>query len=162
MCTFLLHLAPLKAVAWQRELNLSAFLDDVPSTCTALTFNDVHLQSVPILVTTEAFAQLQLRLWVQNLSTEPMTDCDLSLLVLTQASELEPGQGSCQPFCGLLTKCELVSKPGGNAVLTVEVIDYLCHCQVHRCKGVAVHIPRSAILHPGNPVGLCHIETIIL
>ena len=161
MCTFLLHLAPLKAVAWQRELDLSAFLDDQPSTCTALTFND-DLQSVPILVTTEAFAQLQLRLWVQNLSTKLMTDCDLPSLVLTQASELEPGQGSCEPFCGLLTKCELVSKPGGNAAPTVEVIDYLCHCQVHRCKGVAVHIPRSAILHPGNPVGLCHIETIIL
>ena len=160
--TFLFHLAPLKAVAWQRESDLAAFLDDQPFTCTTIPFNDVHLQSVPVFVTTQAFTQLQLRLWVQNLSAELVTGCDLPLLVLSQASKMKLGQGSCEPFCGILTRCELVSKRDVNTALTVVAIDYLCHCQVRRCRGVTVHVPRSAVLDPRNAVGLCHVDANLL
>ena len=149
-------------MAWQHELDLSAFIDDQLMTCSTITFFDVHMQSIPILVTTEAFKSLQLRLSVKNLCTESTSDLDLPLLVLTHTSELEPGHGSCQPFCGVLVKCELVSKPDIGSSVTVVTIQYLCHCQVHRCQGVTLHIPRTAVFDPRNPVGLCHVAPTVL
>ena len=149
-------------MAWQRELDLSAFIDDQLMTCSTITFFDVHLQSIPILVTTEAFKSLQLQLSVKNLYTESTSDLDLPLLVLTQTSELEPGHGSWQPFGGVLVKCDLLSKPDIASSVTVVTIQYLCHCQVHRCQGVAVHIPRTAVLDPRIDVGLCHIAPTVL
>ena len=155
-------LASPRAVTWRQEMDLSAFLDEQPTTCTTIPFHDVHLQSVPVLVTTEAFKSLKLRLTMQNLSAEPVTKCGLPVFVLTQASELELGQANCKPFCDLLVKCDLVSKLDVDPITNVAAIDYVCHCQVDSCKGVAVHVPRSAVLDPSSTVGLCHVATTVL
>ena len=124
------------ATARGRDLDLSEFLDDQPETCTTVAFYDAYLQSAPVVVTTDSFKSLQLRLWMRNLSAEPGTNCDLPVLVTTRASELEPGQGSCKPFCNALVKCDLESKP--EVVSPLNVSNYICHCQVDRCKGVII------------------------
>ena len=149
----------LTAQIWRNELDLSEFLDGQFCSCTPVPFYDgAHLQSMLVLVTTSSFKFLQLRLWLKNLSPEPVTACEQSLIVLTQMSELKMGHGHCNPFCGALAGCDLAIKSGFNASLRITEVTYLCHCQVHHCQNVAIHVPKSAVQDREYNVGLCHIE----
>ena len=139
---------PLASIAvqiWQKELDLYEFLDEYFDSCTLLPFeDDVHLQSMLVLVNTTHFKSLQLRLWLQNLSTEPVM-CKESMLVLTQASELKMGRGDCYPFCGALERCDFVSMKETDVILRMTQVTYFCHCHVHLCQSVAIHVPRLAV-----------------
>ena len=157
-CVFI-SASALTVQIWRYELELSEFLDGQFSSCTPLPFyDDVHLQSMLILVTTSSFKFLQLHLWLQNLSPEPVTACELSLIALTQMSELKMGQGHCYPFCGTLTRCNMATQSEINASLRITEVTYSCHCQVHHCQSVAIHVPKSAVQNNKHNVGLCHIE----
>ena len=174
--------APVTAEIWRKELDLSQFLDDQIISCAAVPFyggahKEVNLseiqdeqfievpfydgpllQSVSVLMTTTPFQSLQLRLWLQNLSPEPVTTCEQPLLVLTQTSELQMGRGDCHPFCGGLAWCDFVSKWKSVASATITGVEYSCYCQAWRCQNISIHIPRSALQYLGNHVGLCHAE----
>ena len=128
-------LASITVQFWHKGLDLYGFLDEL------------------VLVTTTHFKSMQLRLWLHNLSAEPVTMCKKSLLVLTYASELQMGQGDCCPFCGSLETCDFVSMTETDIILHMTQVIHFCSCHVHLCLSVAIHIPRSAAQDMGNNVG---------
>ena len=175
-------LASITAEIWQKELDLSQFLDGQITSCAVVPFyggahtevnlselqdeelmevsyhDGPHLPSVLVVMTATPFQSLQLRIWLQNLSPEPVTDCELPLLVMTQTSELPMGRGDCHPFCGGLARCDFVSKWKSVASATITGVEYSCHCRAPRCLNISIYIPRSALQHLGNHAGLCHVE----
>ena len=92
------------------------------------------------------------------MSAELVTTCKESLLVLTQASELQMGQGNCYPFSGALERCDIVSMRETDVILRMTQFTHFCHCHVHLCQSVAIHVPRSAVQELGKNVGLCHVQ----
>ena len=153
LSTFYLPDSPesITAQIWHKGLDLYEFLDEYFNSCTLLPFeDDAHLQSTLVLMTTTHFKSMQLRLWLQNLSAEPVTMCKKSLLVLTQASELQMGRGDCCPICGSLETCDFVSMTETGVILRMTQVINFWHCHVHLCQSVAIHIPRSVAQDMGK------------
>ena len=136
--------------AWKNSADLTPLHDSDIATCAALSSDD----SVLLLVQTDVFTSINLRVHTENLAVDARS-CSAPLIVAAHNSNLPLGKVPCRPICIGLLRCQRVDKTE-NALGSHE---FRCRCQGTECRGVVLAIQPSAAINAKHDVKICHIQS---
>ena len=136
---------------WKNSADLTPLHDPDIATCVAFSSDD----SVLLLVQTNVFTSIKLRVHTENLAVDTRS-CDTPLIVAAHKSNLPLGKVPCRPICTGLLGCQRVDKtenaPGSH--------EFRCHCEGAECRGVVLAIQPSAAINAKHDVKICHIQSL--